>query len=205
MWCIKSVWNSKTSSLPLLPFLNSFHASSKFSTEMISSYVCRKILLWRPPPLRVLLPVLERVKQAYLLWHEYHSTLPKLHRYTLGEKIDILFIPQNIADISLMEPFIKKIFFNEKGAPEGRGLFNTEPFTAYKDKFNIFYAGKNLDSEYFNCYLEQQDPNGPLKWQLHQSCDNLKVQDTYKIFNPDYIQWKLHILLVSVPRVATSI
>ena len=103
------------------------------------------------------------------------------------EKIDILFIPQNIADISLMEPFIKKIFFNEKGAPEGRGLFNTEPFTAYKDKFNIFYAGKNLDSEYFNCYLEQQDPNGPLKWQLHQSCDNLKVQDTYKIFNPDYI------------------
>ena len=27
-----------------------------------------------------------------MLWHEYHSTLPKLHRYTLGEKIDILFI-----------------------------------------------------------------------------------------------------------------
>jgi hypothetical protein len=35
---------------------------------------------------------LERVKQAYLLWHDYHSTLPKVHRYTIGEKIDALFI-----------------------------------------------------------------------------------------------------------------
>ncbi len=36
--------------------------------------------------------MLEHIKQAYLLWHEYHSTLPKLHRYTLGERIDTLFI-----------------------------------------------------------------------------------------------------------------
>ena len=39
-----------------------------------------------------MLPVLERIKSAYLLWHEYHSTLPKLHRYTLGGKIDTLYI-----------------------------------------------------------------------------------------------------------------
>ena len=36
--------------------------------------------------------MLERIKQAYLLWHDYHSTLPKIHRYTIGEKIDTLFI-----------------------------------------------------------------------------------------------------------------
>jgi len=35
---------------------------------------------------------LERIKQAYLLWHEYHLTLPKVHRHTLGEKVDNLFI-----------------------------------------------------------------------------------------------------------------
>ena len=35
---------------------------------------------------------MERVKQAYLLWHEYYSMLPKVHRYTLGERIDTLFI-----------------------------------------------------------------------------------------------------------------
>jgi hypothetical protein len=26
-----------------------------------------------------------------LLWYEYHKTLPKTHRYTLGQKIDNLF------------------------------------------------------------------------------------------------------------------
>jgi hypothetical protein len=39
-----------------------------------------------------LLPLLERIKSAYILWHEYHSTLPKLHRYSLGNRVDDLFI-----------------------------------------------------------------------------------------------------------------
>jgi hypothetical protein len=38
------------------------------------------------------LPLLERIKSAYVLWHEYHSTLPKTHRYSLGGKIDTLFV-----------------------------------------------------------------------------------------------------------------
>lgn len=36
--------------------------------------------------------MLERLKLAYLLWHEYHSKLPKVHRYTVGAKIDTLFV-----------------------------------------------------------------------------------------------------------------
>jgi len=44
------------------------------------------------PPRKNLLPVLERIKQAYLLWHTYHAELPKLHRYSLGARIDALFI-----------------------------------------------------------------------------------------------------------------
>jgi len=35
---------------------------------------------------------LERIKQVYLLWHTYHAELPKLHRYSLGARIDELFI-----------------------------------------------------------------------------------------------------------------
>ncbi len=38
------------------------------------------------------MPILEHVKESYLLWHEYYSILPKVHRYTVGEKIDTLFI-----------------------------------------------------------------------------------------------------------------
>ena len=44
------------------------------------------------PPRRNLLPILERIKQAYLLWHSYHAEIPKLHRYSLGARIDELFI-----------------------------------------------------------------------------------------------------------------
>ena len=28
----------------------------------------------------------------YVLWHNYHATLPKTHRYSLGNKIDAVFI-----------------------------------------------------------------------------------------------------------------
>lgn len=39
-----------------------------------------------------LLPVLEKTKDTYKLWNEHHLTIPKVHRYSLGVKIDALFI-----------------------------------------------------------------------------------------------------------------
>lgn len=38
------------------------------------------------------MPVLQKLKTAYKLWCEYHQKLPKTSRYTLGGKIDTLFI-----------------------------------------------------------------------------------------------------------------
>ncbi|MES3005965.1 MAG: four helix bundle protein [Patescibacteria group bacterium] len=43
-----------------------------------------------PPPR--LLPLLQRLKTVYVLWYGYYQTIPKLHRYSLGQKIDTLFI-----------------------------------------------------------------------------------------------------------------
>ena len=49
-----------------------------------------------PPPRSVLqvklLPVLEKTKIAYILWFNYRDTFPKKSRYTLGDKIDKLFL-----------------------------------------------------------------------------------------------------------------
>ncbi len=39
-----------------------------------------------------LLPVLERIKSAYMQWFQYLGILPKIHRYSLGLKIDTLFV-----------------------------------------------------------------------------------------------------------------
>ncbi len=36
--------------------------------------------------------MLERIKQAYLLWCGYHSKLPKTHKHTLGDRVDKVFI-----------------------------------------------------------------------------------------------------------------
>ena len=42
-----------------------------------------------PPP--TILPVLQKLKSAYLLWCGYYQKLPKTHRYTLGQKVDNAF------------------------------------------------------------------------------------------------------------------
>ena len=39
-----------------------------------------------------LLPVLEKTKTTYILWFNYRDTFPKKSRYTLGDKIDKLFL-----------------------------------------------------------------------------------------------------------------
>jgi hypothetical protein len=44
-----------------------------------------------PPPARIL-PVLQKLKEVYLLWFIYYQNIPKTHRYTLGTKVDSLFV-----------------------------------------------------------------------------------------------------------------
>ncbi|OGJ08779.1 hypothetical protein A2356_02365 [Candidatus Nomurabacteria bacterium RIFOXYB1_FULL_39_16] len=38
------------------------------------------------------MPVLSKVKSCYLVWIGFYETLPKLHKYSLGQKIDTLFV-----------------------------------------------------------------------------------------------------------------
>jgi len=94
----------------------------------------------KAPPLK-LLPVLERVKQAYLLWHEYHSTLPKLHRYTLGEKIDTLFV--EVMEATSAAAFLKK----EEKAPYVR--LAIRKLDTLKLLLLVLWESKSLDTKKF--------------------------------------------------------
>lgn len=38
------------------------------------------------------MPLLERIKSLYIIWYGYYQTLPKTHRYSLGQRADILFV-----------------------------------------------------------------------------------------------------------------
>lgn len=52
------------------------------------------------------MPVLQKLKEVYLIWFEYYQNLPKLHRHTLGQKIDCLFVEsiEMIAQASFLNP-----------------------------------------------------------------------------------------------------
>jgi hypothetical protein len=45
-----------------------------------------------PPPNTHLLPLLQKLKGAYLVWYGYFQILPKLHKHSLGQRIDNLFV-----------------------------------------------------------------------------------------------------------------
>lgn len=53
-----------------------------------------------PPPATKLLPILQELKDVYLLWYSYYQILPKLHRHSLGQKLDGLFV-ESIEAISI--------------------------------------------------------------------------------------------------------
>ncbi len=51
-----------------------------------------------PPPR--LLPLPQKLKTVYVSWYGYYQALPKLHRHTLGQRIDTLFV-ETIEAISI--------------------------------------------------------------------------------------------------------
>ena len=38
------------------------------------------------------MPVLQKLKEAYIFWFQNYLIIPKIHRYSLGEKIDKFFV-----------------------------------------------------------------------------------------------------------------
>jgi len=44
------------------------------------------------PPQRNSIPIIQRLTETYKLWHEYVQHFPKNSKYTLGLKIDSLFL-----------------------------------------------------------------------------------------------------------------
>lgn len=52
------------------------------------------------------MPVLNKIKDAYLLWHSYYKDLPKFHRNSFGYRIDSLFVEiiEAIAAASFLSP-----------------------------------------------------------------------------------------------------
>lgn len=106
------------------------------------------------------------------------------------EKLDLLFIPSNISNFSTLRSKLNDILYksgiNINGEPMV-SLFTVEPFKSHKSRFNIAYVDKNIDEDLFGCYKESADPNQPPKLHYYYLCNDSKIKEGYKIFEPDYI------------------
>ena len=61
-----------------------------------------------------LLPIIKHAKDTYLIWFGYFQKLPKIHRYTLGLRIDNLFVEiiENLSSASFSKSPEKQDFIN---------------------------------------------------------------------------------------------
>lgn len=54
-----------------------------------------------------MLPVIQKLTAAYKLWHEFLPNFPKTSRYTLGEKIDSLFL--EVTELAFLASYFYKV------------------------------------------------------------------------------------------------
>jgi hypothetical protein len=85
------------------------------------------------------LPVLNKVKDAYLLWHSYYQNLPRLERNSFGYRIDTLFVEiiESIAAASFLLPQEKHPYVR----------FAIKKLDALKILLMILWETKSLDSK----------------------------------------------------------
>ena len=70
------------------------------------------MLLLIPPPHQFNLSLIQKLVKIYKLWQEYLRDFPKTSRYTLGQKIDALFLEvvENILKAGYSNKAEKQIF-----------------------------------------------------------------------------------------------
>lgn len=109
-----------------------------------------------PPPRNFLqqklLPVLEKLKGTYIVWNGYHQKLPKTHRYTLGNRVDMLFI--EIIEAAAQAVFISR---TEK---EPWVRLAIRKLDALKLLAMILWESKSLDTKKYAVLSEKLDEVG---------------------------------------------
>lgn len=79
------------------------------------------------------------MKGVYLVWYEYYQTLPKLHKHSLGQRIDTLFV-------EIMEAIaIASILFREEKLPYVR--IAIRKVDTLKILLMVLWETKSLDNK----------------------------------------------------------
>jgi len=105
-----------------------------------------------PIPNRATLPILKRLITAYKSWHETMPNLAKTSRYTLGEKIDTLFL--EVIELVYTASFLPK---EEKLPHLQKAMVKTDILKFF---FQIGWEIKSLDVKKYIMFSEQLDEIG---------------------------------------------
>lgn len=97
---------------------------------------------------------MEKLKAAYLLWYGYYQTLPKLHRHTLGQRVDSLFV-------EMMEATASAAFLaRQEKQPYVRLAIRKLDVT--KIMLMILWETKSLDTKKYVALSEKLDETGKM-------------------------------------------
>lgn len=105
-----------------------------------------------PPPR--LLPVLQKIKAAYLLWHGFYQALPKVHRHSLGQRIDFLWIEmiEAVSTAAFLRP-------NEKLPYVRRAIQKTDTLNVL---LMVLWEAKSLDNKKYIALSVKLDEIGKM-------------------------------------------
>ncbi|MBI5470225.1 four helix bundle protein [Candidatus Kaiserbacteria bacterium] len=104
---------------------------------------------------------MERIKSAYILWHEFHATIPKIQRYSLGSRIDALFI--EMIEATAQAAFIPR---SEK---EPWVRLAIRKLDALKILLMVLWETKSLDTKKYAVLSEHLDEIGTLNIEMQKS------------------------------------
>ena len=103
---------------------------------------------------RELLPLLQHLKQAYLLWYNYYQVLPKLHRYSLGRRADNLFV--EVIEAVAQASFLSRA---EKSPYVRLAIRKTDTL---KILLMVLWETKSLDNKKYSAVSVQLDEIGKM-------------------------------------------
>jgi hypothetical protein len=98
--------------------------------------------------------VLKAVKEGYLIWFTYYQKIPKIHRYTLGQKIDSLFV-------DIIEMIAQASFLN-KSEKQPYIKVAIRKLDTLKIFLMIMWETKNLDNKQYIHLSEKLDIAGKM-------------------------------------------
>lgn len=96
--------------------------------------------------------MLDRVKSAYILWFSYLQKLPKIHRHTLGGRIDLLWV--EIIEAIALAGFLSR----QEKLPYVR--LAIRKLDALKILMMVLWETKSLDSKQYIILSEKMDEIG---------------------------------------------